>query len=50
MTGAAVRGAGSYDMQNSNGIVTLTPSKEEDRKKGTDLMYEIMELFESYAT
>ena len=50
MTGAAVRGAGSYDMQNSNGIVTLTPSGEEDRKKGTDLMYEMMGLFESYGT
>jgi len=50
MTGAAVRGAGSYDMKNNEGIVTLTPSGEEDRKKGTDLMYEMMGLFESYGT
>lgn len=50
MTGAAVRGAGSYDMKNNGGIVTLTPSGEEDRKKGTDLMYEMMGLFESYGT
>jgi len=48
MTGAAVRGAGSYDMKNNEGIVTLTPSGKEDRKKGTDLMYEMMGLFESY--
>ena len=50
MTGAAVRGAGTYNMENNNGIVTLTPSGEEDRKKGTDLMYEMMGLFESYGT
>ena len=50
MTGAAVRGAGTYNMENNNGIVTLTPSGEENRKKGTDLMYEMMGLFESYGT
>ena len=50
ITGAAVRGAGTYNMENNGGIVTLTPSGEEDRKKGTDLMYEMMGLFESYGT
>ena len=48
--GRKVSGAGSYDMKNNEGIVTLTPSGEEDRKKGTDLMYEMMGLFESYGT
>jgi len=50
MTGSAVRGAGGFQMKNNGGIVTLTPTGEEDRKKGTDLMYEMMGLFENYGT
>jgi hypothetical protein len=49
MTGRAVRGAGSFDMDSNNGIITLTPSGGEDRDKGTQLMYEMMELFAEYA-
>jgi hypothetical protein len=49
MTGQAVRGAGSFDMDSNNGIITLTPKGGEDRDKGTQLMYEMMELFAEYA-
>jgi hypothetical protein len=49
MTGRAVRGAGSFDMDSNNGIITLTPNGGEDRDKGTQLMYEMMELFAEYA-
>jgi hypothetical protein len=45
MTGRAVRGAGSFDMDSNNGIITLTPKGGEDRDKGTQLMYQMMELF-----
>jgi hypothetical protein len=47
MTGRAVRGAGSFDMsQGQDGILTLTPSGAPDRQKGTDVMYEMMNMFE----
>ena len=49
MTGQAVRGAGSFDMDSNNGIITLTPNGGEDRDKGTQLMYQMMELFAEYA-
>jgi hypothetical protein len=49
MTGQAVRGAGSFDMDSNNGIITLTPNGGENRDKGTQLMYEMMELFAEYA-
>ena len=49
MTGRAVRGAGSFDMQNSNGIVTLTPNGSPDRESGTNLMYQLMEVFSGQA-
>jgi hypothetical protein len=49
MTGRAVRGAGSFDMDSNNGIITLTPNGGEDRDKGTQLMYQMMELFAEYA-
>ncbi len=45
MTGQAVRGAGSFDLQSDGGIITLTPNGGENREKGTQLMYEMMELF-----
>jgi hypothetical protein len=50
MTGQAVRGAGSYDLDvDEGGIITLTPGGEESRDRGTDLMYRMMELFSEYA-
>jgi hypothetical protein len=46
MTGRAVRGAGSYEIQKGeNGIISLIPSFEEDRERGTQLMYQIMDMF-----
>ena len=50
MTGRAVRGAGAFDMKNKNGVLTLTPSREEDRDRGTDLMYEMMDVFSGRAS
>jgi len=49
MTGQAVRGAGSYEMKNDSGILTLTPSGAPSRDGGTDLMYKLMEAFASQA-
>ena len=49
MTGQAVRGAGTYDMKNDSGILTLTPSNTPSRDGGTDLMYKLMEAFSSQA-
>jgi len=49
MTGRAVRGAGSFDMQNDGGILTLTPNGSPDRESGTDLMYQLMEVFSGQA-
>ena len=48
-TGEAVRGAGAFDMNNQGGILTLTPSGTPDRERGTNVMYEMMDLFGSYA-
>jgi len=50
MTGRAVRGAGAFDRSKGDGgIITLTPSKEEDRDRGTKLMYDMMDLFSEFA-
>ncbi len=50
MTGRAVRGAGSYDMQaDPNGIISLMPTSEEDRERGMDLMYKMMDTFANKA-
>ena len=49
MTGRAVRGAGAFNMKNKDGIITLTPKNGEDRKRGTKLMYDMMELFKEFA-
>ena len=50
MTGRAVRGAGAYDLSvGDGGIITLTPDGEESRERGTDLMYQMMALFEEFA-
>jgi hypothetical protein len=46
MTGRAVRGAGSYEMQaDPNGIISLMPTLEENRERGMDLMYKMMDTF-----
>ena len=49
MTGRAVRGAGSFDMNNSDGIITLTPMAGENKEKGIDMMYKMMDLFSEFA-
>jgi hypothetical protein len=50
-TGEAVRGAGSFDMnKQGGGILTLTPTGTPDRERGTNLMYEMQNLFGSYAS
>ena len=49
MTGKAVRGAGGYDLNNQDGILTLIPAGAPDRENGTSLMYDMMGLFSDYA-
>ena len=50
MTGQAVRGAGSFELsEEPNGILTLVPSASEDRERGTQLMYQMMDVFGRYA-
>ena len=50
MTGRGVRGAGSYVMEkNQGGIINLVPSLGEDRERGTQLMYGLMDEFGSRA-
>ena len=49
-TGQAVRGAGSFELsEEPNGILTLVPSASEDRERGTQLMYQMMDVFGRYA-
>jgi len=49
MTAKAVRGAGSFDVNNNNGILTLTPNGEPTRESGTKVMYKLMEHFGNMA-
>ena len=49
MTGRAVRGAGSFDMKEKGGIITLKKTKDESRSDGTDMMYKLMGTFEESA-
>ena len=49
MTGQAVRGAGAFDMSQDGGIITLTPSGSESRDQGTQLMYQMMDIFSGHA-
>ena len=49
MTAKAVKGAGSFDMNTNNGIVTLTPNGSPSRDGGTRVMYKLMEHFGSMA-
>jgi len=50
MTGQAVRGAGSYNMNNDSGILTLTPNGNPGRDAGTEMMYQLMEAFSRQTT
>tara|TARA_R100001082_G_scaffold24793_1_gene12198 strand:- start:8216 stop:9901 length:1686 start_codon:yes stop_codon:yes gene_type:complete len=50
MTGQAVRGAGAYEIQSDgNGIISLIPSLNEDRERGMDNMYKMMDTFANKA-
>ena len=50
MKSQAVRGAGAFDMKKKKGgIVELRPTREEDRERGTKLMYDMMDLFAGQA-
>ena len=49
MNGQAVRGAGAFTMKKDGGIITLEANGKESRDKGTDLMYQMMELFKEFA-
>jgi hypothetical protein len=50
MTARPVRGAGSYEMQTEpGGIINLVPSLEEDRERGMDVMYKVMDTFSGQA-
>jgi len=49
MTGQSVRGAGAFDMSQDGGIITLTPSGSENRDQGTQLMYQMMDIFSGHA-
>ena len=45
---ALVRGAGGYDLNNHDGILTLIPAGAPDRENGTRLMQNMMALFSDY--
>ena len=49
MTGQAVRGAGTYEIENKGGIISLIPSAQERRERGTQNMYSLMSAFENQA-
>ena len=49
MTGQAVRGAGTYEIENKGGIISLIPSAQESRERGTQNMYSLMSAFENQA-
>lgn len=49
MTGQAVRGAGTYEIENKGGIISLIPSAQESRDRGTQNMYSLMSAFENQA-
>lgn len=49
MTAKAVKGAGGYNVDDSNGILTLSPNGEPSRDSGTRVMYKLMEHFGAVA-
>ena len=50
MKSQAVRGAGAFDLsKGKGGIITLTPNGEESRDRGTQIMYQMMDMFSNQA-
>ena len=49
MTAKAVKGAGSFNINDNNGILTLTPNGDPSRDSGTRVMYKLMEHFGNVA-
>ena len=45
MTAKAVKGAGSFNINDNNGILTLTPNGDPSRDSGTRVMYKLMDHF-----
>jgi hypothetical protein len=45
MTAKAVKGAGAFNINDNNGILTLTPNGDPSRDSGTRVMYKLMEHF-----
>jgi hypothetical protein len=45
MTAKAVKGAGAFNIDDNNGILTLTPNGDPSRDSGTRVMYKLMEHF-----
>jgi hypothetical protein len=45
MTAKAVKGAGSFNINDNNGILTLTPNGDPSRDSGTRVMYKLMKHF-----
>jgi hypothetical protein len=45
MTAKAVKGAGAFNINDNNGILTLTPNGDPNRDSGTRVMYKLMEHF-----
>jgi hypothetical protein len=45
MTAKAVKGAGAFNINDNNGILTLTPNGDPSRDSGTRVMYKLMKHF-----
>ena len=50
MKAQAVRGAGAFDLSKGDGgIITLKPNGKESRERGTQIMYQMMDMFSNQA-
>jgi hypothetical protein len=50
MKAQAVRGAGAFDLSKGDGgIITLKPTGKESRERGTQIMYQMMDMFSNQA-
>ena len=50
MKAQAVRGAGAFDLSKGDGgIITLKPNGTESRERGTQIMYQMMDMFSNQA-
>ena len=50
MKAQAVRGAGAFDLSKGDGgIITLKPNGNESRERGTQIMYQMMDMFSNQA-